>query len=207
MRGITQKLFGHATDRKLAKELATEIALLIGSKRVANQRYVIGKPFCPYKVAMHNNEFWCTVFVSDTSYYFTANHKCPTEEVCSLQDLVIYVKTIPNYLGAPKCKRLANISAALRVPVYAPSYADESHIQKVVFSESIFGLLREIDFYSISKCHIAQLQFSATSSLQSPEHCVAQAKLYRELLVLLFKDSQERHENGSTSPTNDTKSN
>ena len=190
--GIVQKIFGHATDRKLAKESATDIARLLGAKRVANQRHIIGEPFCPYKVALHLSEFWCTVFVSDTSYVFRANHKRPTAEVCSLLDVSIHVKARPNYLGAQPCKRLAKVSAAVGVPVYAAKSDDEAFISKIVLSNSIFRHLRKIDFSAISECDISQIQLSVISELRSAAQCVTQAKLFQDLVVSLFKDSQER---------------
>ena len=60
--------FDRDTDRKKARLLAQEIAVLLKSKVVRNPRVVLGEPFCPYKVPMHTREFYCSLFVSDVSF-------------------------------------------------------------------------------------------------------------------------------------------
>jgi hypothetical protein len=196
MAGILPEIFGHFADRQLAKQSATEIARLLGSKRVANQSYVIGEPFCPYKIPMHADEFWCTVFVSDTTYVFRGNHKRPTKEIYGLQDLSVHLKVRRSYWGVRNHKCLTRLSNELSVPMYANRTDDENFIRDVLLSKAILKHLQRIDFSIISEMHISQLQLSATCCLRSPTHCVEQVKIFQNLLIALFGDSQKRHQTG-----------
>jgi hypothetical protein len=197
MAGIFQNIFGRSTDRKMAKELATEIARLLGSERKTNQRIIIGEPFCPYKIPMHTADFWCSLFVSDVSYVFSGNHRKPTAEIWKCVDFGVEMKTrCSGVLGAFRPdKRLLKVSEALGVDVFADADADEGFIAKALLREPVFEKLRGIDFFPILEFNLCPLRLIARSSLQSADHCAKQAQLFRNLIVLLFQEARQRQIN------------
>ncbi len=191
MSGILPNIFGRNTDRQMAKDAATEIARIIGGKRGTNSRYVIGEPFCPYKVSAHSADFWCTTFVSDTSYVFRANHKLPSKEICSLVDLDVHLKSKPTSKLHPK-KHLAKLSAELGVDIYTDVDDDEVFIAKILLSAPIRKILRGVDFYPVLEFYACPLHLVVTASMQSPAHCAEQVQLFHALIIAIFENAKAR---------------
>jgi len=115
---LASKLLAPDIQTKLAKESAAQIATGVRSKVRANQRLIIDEPYCPYKISMHTKDFWCTIFVSDVSYNFTANHRRPTKAMWNLADFSVSLKAA-KATSFYRPKVLPEISRVIGTKVFA----------------------------------------------------------------------------------------
>jgi hypothetical protein len=75
---VLTALFGGDTDHESARKFAEQIAALVNSRVLTQDKIIIGEPYCPFKVSFHTKAFQCFFFVSDTSYCFRANPRPKT---------------------------------------------------------------------------------------------------------------------------------
>jgi hypothetical protein len=187
MRDVLKDIFGKDTDHARARQNAEEVAILLRTKVVSNDKFVIGEPFCPFKMSVHTKEFFCVVFISDVSYRFTANRRPRTHHI---GDFFISLKFSDPQMGA----RISVEKAAkkLGVGVFRQPFCPERYIQKV-FSGKLPEFLSKIDFSRISLFHISPVQLGVVGSLVSAEFCAAQALVFRELMTVTIQEAYERN--------------
>jgi len=111
-----------------AKRLAKEIAALLGSEPKPNRKMVMGKPYSPYQIPIHTDEFYCFVKVSDRSYGFKAERR-PKKGFVG--DFFVSLKEPSGFMFATKF--VPEAYTTLGVRVYRQPFAtDEEIVQKAV---------------------------------------------------------------------------
>ena len=193
MATLFSKLLAPDIQMKLAKESAVQIARGVGSKVNANQRVIIGEPYCPYKIPMHTKDFWGTVFVSDVSYNFTANHRRPTKAIWNLADYSVSLKdTKATSFSRPKL--LPEISRVMGTKVYAWENRPEDYFKQRILSDRLKSIFKKIDFNLISEFVLCPLSLRVISSFRFAPQCAEQAQVFRELIVSAFEEAKERQQ-------------
>ena len=187
MASVPKELFGQGIDHKRSRKIAHEVAALLGSKTVSNERIIIGEPYCPFKIPIHTKLFYCFVFISDTSWGFTANRRPKTAFVA---DFFVSLKAPAPHMGARVL--VAGVSKRIGTGVFRQPFCPDDVI-KTAFSTRLGGVLREIDFSRVSQFHFSPIQMSVIAPLDSPESCKKQAFVFRNLMTVANEEAYERN--------------
>lgn len=187
MGDVLKEIFGKDTDHARARHNADEVAILLRSKVVSNDKFVIGEPFCPFKMSVHTKEFFCLVFMSDVSYRFTANRRPRTHHI---GDFFVSIKFPAPHMGARIS--VEKVAKKVGVDVFRQPFCPDGYIHKV-FSGRLLALLSKIDFKRISKFQISPVQLGVVGSFVSAEFCAAQALVFRELMTVTIEEAYERN--------------
>jgi hypothetical protein len=83
---------------------------------------------------------------------------------------------------------LPRISDELGVAVYSPEDFTEAVTAVRLLTPAVFSLIRRLDFSPIRLVFLNSIQIYVISELISPEHCVEQVRLLRELLVTIYHE-------------------
>jgi hypothetical protein len=187
MADAIKQFFGRDTDHKQAYMVAQKIAELLGSRVTANEQIIIGQPYFPFKASLHTKEFQCFLFISDVSYCFTTKRRPKTPFAA---DFRISLKE-PDRVGGARI--LVNKqSKAIGVNVFSlPRCPDDA--LDTAFSTGLLGILRKIQFNRVLQFHFSPVQLDVVASLDSPEFCVNQALIFRDLVVLANQEAYERN--------------
>lgn len=188
-----QEMFGGDTDLASARTSADRIAALVNSRVLPNSEIVIRadycEPHCPFKVSFHTKAFHCFFLVSDASYCFNANRRPKTPWV---EDFRVSMKE-PDHVGGTRILA-AGLSKLIGVKVFClPRSANDA--VEVAFSTGILDLLRRIQFNRVQLFHFSPIRLDVVASLDSPESCVEQARLFQELVTLANREAYERNKN------------
>ena len=187
MTDALKDIFGGDTDHKEAHTVASKIATLVGSRVVSNEEIVLGMPYCLFKVSLHTKQFHCFIFISDASYCFRAKAKPKTPWV---SDFSISLKE-PDPVGGARVFA-PDLSKMIGVKVYCLPRCPADAVD-IAFSTSMVGLLRQIQFNRVRAFHFTPVRLDVVASLDTPEFCVSQASIFRDLLTLANQEAYERN--------------
>jgi hypothetical protein len=189
---LFSKLLAPDTQVNLAKESADQIAKQLGSKPRSHSQVILGEPFCPYKIPVHLEDFWCTVFVSDTSYILTANHRRPNKTAWDVVDYHVQLKTAKSD-KIFKAILLPTTSKAIGIEVftYYTKWSDAYHKARLT-SERLVSIFKKIDFAPISEFKLCPINVRVISSFRFPSDCVEQVQIFRQLMIVVFEEAKER---------------
>ena len=186
------KLLAPDTQAKLAKESAVQIAKQFGAKPKSHSQVVLGEPFCPYKIPVHLKDFWCTIFVSDTSYIFTANHRRPNKATWDVVDYHAQFKTAKSD-SVFKAILLPITSKTVGTDVftYYQKWSDAHHKTRLA-SKRLLPVLQKISFDSITEFKLCPIKLRVVSSFRFASDCVEQVQQFQQLMVVAFEEAIER---------------
>ena len=170
-------------DRKFVRSHAKEVAALLGSKVVSHRRVILDLPECPYKVPFHTDDFWFTLLLSDCDYLFNGQHKRGLGH-----DARFCVSLKSPYRSMFARTHYSQLSSLLGTPVYGPAKQPEQAVSGYFLREPVASILRQIDFAPLRFVFLNCSQIEVHSEFIDPPKCVAQVRLFRELLLNI-----ERH--------------
>jgi hypothetical protein len=180
-----------SVDKEAARNLASDIARLLGSKPVANSKIVVGEVFCPYKIPFHTDAFFCFVLVSDATYSFRAKHRKNTAAISDCGEFCVSVKREVPHMGLRK--QLCKVSGALGIDVFTQRWTPEAEVEPRLLHEPILEAFRRLDFGGFDELFVSQMMLSAKGEIKSAEHCAEQIRRMRELFDIIFRDAWNRH--------------
>jgi len=59
---------------------------------------------------------------------------------------------------------------------------DDETVERYLLSESVRGCLAKVDFKLLARLFLSPIQLEATSKLKDPSACIAQVRVFMELL-------------------------
>lgn len=164
-------------DRSVARSRARDIAGLLGTRAVAHDKNSWGEPSCPYKIPLHADDFWFSIFVSDTTYRFTGNHKRGHGEPAHF---CLTLKT--PWLNMHTTEHNPVLSREFQVPVFLATHMPPDAAQHLQQCESFRQLLKKVDFSSISRVFLNASQIHVWSESIEPTQCAQQVVVFRSIL-------------------------
>jgi hypothetical protein len=166
-------------DRAVAKAHAQALAGLLGARAVAQRRGVIGEPLCLYAIALHDEEFWFTVRVSDRACVIDARHR---------RQSAIPV-TLAVALGEPaygSTQPAPELSKAIGMEVFAPPEPGWMDAARTLLDPALRPVLAEFDAAMVRRVALYNTQLDALIGMQSIERCAEQVAVLRRLLLAVF---------------------
>jgi hypothetical protein len=184
---VLKQLLARDTNQAEAHTVAQKIAALLGSRAASNEEVVAGEPYCPFKVSLHTKEFHCFLFISDVSYCFSANRRPKTPWVA---DFRVSLKK-PDRVGGAKVFA-PDLSKILGVKVYRLPRCPDDAVD-IAFTTGLVGVLRQIQFNRVLQFHFTPVRLDIVASLDTPEFCVGQALVFRNLVTVANREAYERN--------------
>jgi hypothetical protein len=173
-------------DRAVARRHAAEIARLLDSEAVSYRRITLGEPQCSYRVPFHAEDFWFKVLVSDTDFVFTGEHR--RRESFTVPFCASLKQGWQNLAATTLLPRL---SAELGISVYTSKRFTEADVSSRVLTPAVRKLVRQLDLAPVRLLFLNSIQIHATSELITPEHCVRQVRLLRDLLLMVYHETHD----------------
>lgn len=186
MTDIFKQLISMETDCQAAFALAQEVAKLLGSKAVSNPQIVLGEECCPFKIPVHTGKFHCFVYVSDSSYRFSA--KCRSRRV---SDFFVSLKQ-PAPSNFAKIRSPA-ASKALGIEVFRQPFLTDKEIQSRFLSKRMRAILKKVDFEPVSEFHLCPDELGVASALKTPAACVQQVQVFRDIATTAYNEACTRN--------------
>ena len=196
--GLLKKALPKGSDPQAARAAALQVARLLGSKVKPNREVVVGETYCPFRIPLHTDLFWCFLCVSENAFQFSARWRSKQPSVV----FFVSLKAPANCMHATI--RLAGASGVLGVDVFGQRGCLDEHSESWLASEQTRSILQKIDFGPIRRFEFSPVQMRAESSFASPVLCADQALVFRELITVVYQEAMERSRRAvppSTSPT------
>ena len=184
--GLLKKALAKGSDPQAARAAALQVARLLGSKVKPNSEVVIGETYCPFRIPLHTDLFWCFVSVSEKAFQFSAQSRSKQPSVV----FFVSLKVPADYMHATI--RLAGASGAVGVDVFGQRGCPDEHGESPLASEQARSILQKIDFGPIRRFEFSPVQMRAESSFASPVLCADQALVFRELMTVVYQEAMER---------------
>ncbi len=173
-------------DRAIARQHAAEIARLLDSKAVSYRRVTIGEPRCFYRVPFHAEDFWFKVLVSDTDFVFTGEHSRQRSFI-----VPFCASFKKGWLNLGTITHLPKLSAELGVSVYTQEHHTEATVSSLLLSSSVRKIFQRLNFVPIRLFFINSVQIHVISELVTPQYCVEQVRVMRELLLEVYLETHK----------------
>lgn len=187
MADAMKQIFGGDTDHNQASAVAQKIAALLGSRVTNDERIIIGQPYYPFKVSLHSKEFHCWLSISDVSYSFVATRRPKTPFVA---DFRVSLKE-PDHVGGARIFAPRQ-SESVGVSVFSLPRCPDDALDDA-FSSELLDVFKKIHLNRVLQFHFSPVHLDIIASVDSPEVCVSQALIFRELVILANQEAYERN--------------
>jgi len=150
---------------------------------------VLNEPYCPFKIPIHSKQFYCFVFVSDVGCRFTAECRSARGDVGDSSFFVSVLAPAPEMFAKI---RVGGLSKKLGADVYRQPFSSDEEVEGALLSKGTWDLLPKVDFKVVSEFHLSPLQLGVTYSFQSATLCAERARLFRDLITVVFDEACAR---------------
>jgi hypothetical protein len=185
---LLKRAVGGDIDNEAARKKALELARLLESKVLPNQKIILNVGYWPFKIPVHTRDFYFFLFVSNVSYHLTANRRPKTPFI---GDFFVSLKTPCPHMFADL--RVPKVSKQLGISVFRQRFCKSTVIERAFASTRCRDVLRRVSLSRIQQCHLSPVQFSAIAPVEPLKETVREVSLFQALMTTVIEEARERY--------------
>ena len=179
-------------SRTACRQLAGEIARVLGARVLPNQKHVFGEPHAYFRIPIHVDPFWMTIKVATDSFIFNAQHKRGDGAPVSFG-----VALCHEYRSMVASKLSKKLSRLVGVDVFTSDHFGELDMELyaslMLETASLAVLIRQLPVERIVQCYLNDSQFSAVVRMTTVEQTVTDISLLRDVMLETYRLSRLYH--------------